>query len=100
LDLGGDWGTIDPQTSIFQSNTRSNLQTDDGANIYVQTSGTQVNPPLGEIHVRIQLETGDRRYYWINNAIVIGILRPVSQDETGFVLRLDAYHVSSFPDAV
>lgn len=67
LDLGADWGVIDVQTGIFTADTRYNLQTDDGANLWLQTSGSGI--PEGGLHLRIVIETGDKRYYWLNNAV-------------------------------
>lgn len=67
LDLGADWGVTDPQTGIFSADTRYNLQTNDGANIFLQTSGPQ--QPDGKLHLRVQFETGDKRYYWLNNVL-------------------------------
>ena len=42
LDLGADWGVTDPQTGIFSADTRYNLQTHDGANLWLRTSGPGV----------------------------------------------------------
>lgn len=67
LNLGADWGITDIQTGIFTADTRYNLQTDDGANLYLQTSGSGI--PDGGLHLRMVIETGDKRYYWINNAV-------------------------------
>ncbi|GAB7338562.1 hypothetical protein MBLNU457_5306t1 [Dothideomycetes sp. NU457] len=94
LDLGADWGVTDVQTGIFSADTRYNLQTDDGANIFVQTSGPQ--QPNGQLHLRVIFETGDKRYYWLNNVIGIGILTPtnVTTNET-FTLRIDAWDLAS-----
>ncbi|KKY28168.1 putative scytalone dehydratase [Diplodia seriata] len=73
LDLGADWGTTDPATGIFTADTRYDLQTDDGADIFIQTSGPkQVD---GTLHLRLVFETGAGRYYWLNN--VVGELIPL-----------------------
>ena len=52
-----DWGCV----------RRYNLQTEDGAHLWVQTSGPRV--PAGELHLRVEIETGDKRYYWLNNIV-------------------------------
>lgn len=41
LDLGADWGWIDTHNNqvTFHPDTRYNLRTSDGANIYIQTEG-------------------------------------------------------------
>jgi len=67
LNLGADWGLTDPQTGIFAPDTRYQLQTDSGANIYVQTSGAM--QPDKTVHLRLVFETGDKAYYWLNNII-------------------------------
>ena len=67
LDVGADWGITDPQTGIFSADTRYNFRTDDGANIFVQTTGPA--QPDGGLHLRAVLETGDKKYYWLNNIV-------------------------------
>ncbi|KAF3762238.1 hypothetical protein M406DRAFT_264650 [Cryphonectria parasitica EP155] len=71
-DLGADWGTTDNKTGVFSADTRYNLVTNDGANIYVQTSGPQ--QPDGHLHLRQIFETGHPDYYWLNNIVSVGIL--------------------------
>lgn len=90
---GADWGLTDPQTGVFKAETRYNLISDDGATFYVQTAGPQVGGPYGNVHVRVLLETGDRRYYWVNNAVIVGIVQLFDFTDIGFTLRLDTYHV-------
>ncbi|KAF1814733.1 hypothetical protein P152DRAFT_369307, partial [Eremomyces bilateralis CBS 781.70] len=65
-DVGADWGTTDPQTGVFSADTRYNVITDDGAVIFLRTSGPQIS---GKLHLRVQLETGSKKYYWLNNII-------------------------------
>lgn len=92
LDLGADWGLTDPQTGVFTADTRYNLQTDDGANIYIQTSGSQ--QPNGNLHLRLIFETGDKKYYWLNFVTGVGILQRVVTYENGtFTLRIDGWNV-------
>ncbi|KAF2763241.1 hypothetical protein EJ05DRAFT_534626 [Pseudovirgaria hyperparasitica] len=93
LDVGADWGLTDVQTGIFSADTRYNLQTDDGANIFIRTSGP--SQPSGGLQLRILFETGDARYYWLNNVIAVGVLSPVSTTDDGFTLRIDAWHLDS-----
>lgn len=71
-DLGADWGITDNSTGIFSADTRYNLVTDDGANIFIQTSGPQ--QPDGHLHLREVFETGHPAYYWLNNIVAVGIL--------------------------
>ncbi|KAL2848571.1 hypothetical protein BJY01DRAFT_154425 [Aspergillus pseudoustus] len=90
LDLGADWGTADPKTGIFSADTRYNLRTDDGADIFVQTSGP--TSPLGRLHLRLLFETGHKEYYWLNNIVAIGTLTPVEVGVDSSVLRIDAWN--------
>ncbi|KAK4554301.1 hypothetical protein LTR86_008509 [Recurvomyces mirabilis] len=96
-DLGADWGVTDVQTGIFSADTRYNLLTDDGANIFLQTSGPA--QPSGDLHLRIVFETGDKKYYWLNNVIAVGVLHEVASNATTFTLRIDAWHVSRHEQA-
>ncbi|KAL2860850.1 DUF3237 domain-containing protein [Aspergillus lucknowensis] len=92
LDLGADWGIVDPKTGIFSADTRYNLRTDDGADIFVQTSGP--TSPSGELHLRLLFETGHENYYWLNNIVAIGTLTQVESVDDLSVLRIDAWNVS------
>jgi hypothetical protein len=67
LNLGADWGLVDPRTGIFSADTRYQLQTFDGANIFIQTSGS--TQPDGSSHLRMIFETGDENYYWMNSIV-------------------------------
>jgi len=67
LDVGADWGLIDPRTNIFSADTRYNLRTDDGADIYIRTSGPK--GPDGHLHLRLIFETASPKYYWMNNIL-------------------------------
>ncbi|KAH8668208.1 hypothetical protein BGZ60DRAFT_528538 [Tricladium varicosporioides] len=71
-NLGADWGLISDKNT-FYADSRSNLVTNDGANIYLQQSGTggQGN---GRTFLRMVYETGDPKYYWLNNVVAIGTL--------------------------
>ncbi|SMY21189.1 unnamed protein product [Zymoseptoria tritici ST99CH_1A5] len=91
LPTGSDWGLTDPQTGIFSADTRYNLQTDDGANLFLQTSGPST--ASGSLHLRVVIETGDKAYYWLNNIVAIGILNRVEASEDSFVLRIDVWHL-------
>ncbi|KAH8422382.1 DUF3237 domain-containing protein [Aspergillus melleus] len=92
-DLGADWGTIDPKTNVFSADTRYNLKTHDGADIFIQTSGPM--SPSGQLHLRLIFETGSEEYYWLNNIVAIGILTPVERSDDGSVLRIDAWNFAS-----
>ncbi|KAJ5622423.1 hypothetical protein N7528_005655 [Penicillium herquei] len=94
LDLGADWGSTDPQTGIFSANTRYNLQTHDGANLFLQTSGPKQED--GNLHLKIDILTGDKRYYWLNNIVAFGILQNAGESDEGIsTLRIDAWHMTN-----
>ena len=67
LDVGADWCVTDVQTGIFTTDIRYNFQTYDEANIFLQMSGPAV--PGGNLHLSLIFETGDKKYYWMNNII-------------------------------
>ncbi|KAJ5220966.1 uncharacterized protein N7469_009853 [Penicillium citrinum] len=94
LDVGADWGLIDPRTNIFSADTRYNLRTDDGADIYIRTSGPK--GPDGHLHLRLIFETASPKYYWMNNILAVGVLTsniPTTKDIS--LLRIDAWNYVS-----
>lgn len=83
-----DWEIVrnhdgDQQTAHLD--TRYNLRTHDGAAIYVQTTGTrtgkrEVLEGLGQMEdspkdfrmrLHVIAETGDERYSWLNQAVIV-----------------------------
>ena len=72
LNLGADWGLIDSK-GVFNADTRYQLLTDDGAHIFIRTSGPAQAD--GRLHLRLQFETGSAKYWWLNNIIAVGILK-------------------------
>ncbi|ETS74490.1 hypothetical protein PFICI_14356 [Pestalotiopsis fici W106-1] len=89
LNLGADWGWTDTHNNqvTFHPDTRYQLRTSDGANIFIQTEGPKQAD--GTIHLREKFETGSPDYYWLNNIVAIGIL--TSGD--GYVV-IDTWQVS------
>ncbi|KAK4222728.1 hypothetical protein QBC38DRAFT_518589 [Podospora fimiseda] len=77
---GGDWSLGDPIAGTFYVDARYQLLTDDGANIYVEANGPQ-QPEEGVVHTRVKFETGDARYYWVNNFVGVGIVTPGEGNE-------------------
>ncbi|KAK9771590.1 hypothetical protein SCAR479_11794 [Seiridium cardinale] len=77
LNLGADWGWTDTHNpsgvSTFHPDTRYQLRTSDGANIFIQTEGPAQTD--GTIHLREKFETGSADYYWMNNIVAVGILK-------------------------
>ncbi|CZS99318.1 uncharacterized protein RAG0_07685 [Rhynchosporium agropyri] len=72
INLGADWGLID-SFGVFTPDTRYGLQTQDGANIYVRTSGPASTRPY-EVHLRLVFETGHANYTWLNHIVAVGVL--------------------------
>ncbi|KAE8374207.1 hypothetical protein BDV26DRAFT_296206 [Aspergillus bertholletiae] len=97
LDVGADWGLTDPQSNVFSADTRYNLRTHDGANIFIRTSGPK--SPSGQLHLRLIFETGSEKYYWLNNILAIGILTNVEKTSNTSLLRIDAWNFASDWDA-
>ncbi|KAH6647470.1 hypothetical protein BKA67DRAFT_387749 [Truncatella angustata] len=92
LNLGADWGwtdTHDPSgASTFHPDTRYQLRTSDGANIFIQTEGPAQTD--GKIHLREKFETGSAKYYWLNNVVAVGILTAGN----GYVV-IDTWQINS-----
>lgn len=87
LNLGADWGLVDTD-GVFSADTRYQLQTDDGAHIFIRTSGPAQSD--GHLHLNMKFETGSTRYYWLNNIVAVGILK----SGTGYVF-IDAWQLES-----
>ncbi|KAI0021304.1 hypothetical protein F4780DRAFT_738956 [Xylariomycetidae sp. FL0641] len=87
LDLGADWGVQDPD-GVFHPDTRYQLRTDDGADIFIQTTGP--GQPGGGSHLHCFYETGHAGYYWLNDIVAVGIL----SGGDGYVV-IDAWQVTA-----
>ncbi|KAK4111737.1 hypothetical protein N656DRAFT_711383 [Canariomyces notabilis] len=87
LNLGADWGLVD-KNGTFSADTRYQLQTDDGAHIFIRTSGPA--QPDGHLHLRMVFETGSAKYYWLNNIVAVGVLT----SRNGYVL-IDGWQLES-----
>ncbi|KAH7350976.1 hypothetical protein BKA65DRAFT_549959 [Rhexocercosporidium sp. MPI-PUGE-AT-0058] len=86
INLGADWGLTD-NFGTFNPDTRYGLKTNDGANIYIQTSG----PAKADgIHLRLLFETGHKNYTWLNHIVAVGLLKAGN----GYVL-IDAWEMQS-----
>ena len=83
LPSGGDWILLD-DNGVGRLDVRFTFETDDGALIYVQYYGILVMDPeaaasgqetqFGDNYFMTQprFETGDERYLWLNNIVVVG----------------------------
>lgn len=77
LSLGADWGSYDAK-GFYHPDARINVQTDDGALIYIQLWGTQLENDEGQADnhrgiVRVKYETGHANYTWLNFVAATGI---------------------------
>lgn len=91
-NLGADWGVVDT-TGVFWPDTRYNLRTDDGADIYIQTNGP--SQPDGSILLRGVFQTGDPEYTWLNYVVAMGVLRTPTSG--GNYVVIDMWHVRILP---
>ena len=87
-NLGADWGLTDNK-GVFNADTRYHLKSNDTnpANIFIQTSGPAQKD--GSIHLRMIFETGDDRYYWLNNVVAVGVLKAGSS-----WVAIDGWHLA------
>ena len=100
-----DWEIVQDHDDIQTAhlNTRYNLQTHDGAIIYIQTTGTRtgkrsvleklgedksITPDQFRMRLNLTLETGDPRYSWVNDGVFIA-----SSGRSGTQVIYDAYQV-------
>lgn len=75
LPLGGDWPVFDANGTLT-IDARHTYQTDDGA--YIQTFESGTTQPDGSAHVRVTFETASSKYYWLNRAVGVGIIPPLT----------------------
>ncbi|KAF4637491.1 hypothetical protein G7Y89_g604 [Cudoniella acicularis] len=89
-NLGADWGLISSK-GTFYADSRSNLVTPEGVNIYLQQSGTggQIG---GRTFLRMVYETGHPKYYWLNNVVAIGTLTFEGEtSDGGSLFKIEAF---------
>ncbi|KPM38653.1 hypothetical protein AK830_g7904 [Neonectria ditissima] len=90
-NLGADWGVTDAK-GVFFPDTRYNLRTDDGADIYIQTSGP--TQPNNQTLLRGVFQTGHPDYEWLNYVVATGVLqRPTGEDKGKYVI-IDMWQIS------
>jgi hypothetical protein len=91
LNGGGDWATIEEDRDVLRLDARVTWQTHDNANIYVSYRGVlrpltkarelATNPEgasaseVEPLYFRTSpiIETGDPRYLWLNDILVVGL---------------------------
>jgi hypothetical protein len=86
LPLGADWQLVQ-KDGLSIIDTRYGLETNDGALIYISTSGYRfgekevldalargenVDPQKYYFRVTVRLETGAPKYFWMNHTLAIG----------------------------
>jgi hypothetical protein len=86
LGIGADWSLTDSK-GIFSADTRYQLQTNDGANIFIQTFGPTYNDSAIGLHMLF--ETGSASYYWMNDIVAVGVLH-----SGGGGVSIDAYQIN------
>lgn len=84
---GGDWSLVGPDGAL-RLDSRTTLETDDGALLYLQHRGVRHGPPevmaalmRGDsvpaqdyyFRTAMQFETGDPRYAWLQCRVVVGV---------------------------
>lgn len=87
LDIGADWQTIF-NDGLAELDTRYAMETDDGAIIEIINygfrhgpqevieaiaRGENVSPDSYYMRTQARLETGDKRYDWVNRTLFIGV---------------------------
>ncbi|KAL7934052.1 hypothetical protein V8C35DRAFT_280365 [Trichoderma chlorosporum] len=76
LTFGADWGLLD-SSGIYHPDVRINIQTYDGALIYVQAHGSeQANSAAQATNLgvlRVKFETGYANYTWLNDIAATAI---------------------------
>lgn len=89
-DLGADWGVTDPR-GVFHPDTRYNIRTEDGVDIYVRTDGpTQED---GRTLLRGKFEVAEGKYGWLNYVVAVGVLQRPTGDDAGKYVTIDMWHV-------
>ena len=101
LNLGADWQTVFSD-GLAELDTRYAFETDDGATIEIINygyrhgpdaviaaiaRGDDVSPDSYYMRTHARLETGDRRYEWVNRHLFIGV---GARKEQSVLMRLYA----------
>jgi hypothetical protein len=73
LNIGADWLLVDRRGNA-RPDTRYNLQTDDGAYIYVQTEGPSLADDTILLRGKFETDTNGT-YAWMNDVVAVGVLK-------------------------
>ncbi|KAH8890347.1 hypothetical protein GQ53DRAFT_765947 [Thozetella sp. PMI_491] len=89
LSMGADWALMDSNRT-FAPDTRYQLETSDGAHIFIQTNGVAQEDK--KCHLRVVFETGSHEYYWLNNIVAVGILYPAQDMKS---VKIEVWQIGS-----
>jgi hypothetical protein len=88
LSIGAEWGLVDSKGELLVD-AYYQLRTSDNVDIFAHSQGPPQPAELGDrLRTRITLETGDEKYYWVNNMLIVGITTVGDG-----VLTIDAWEV-------
>lgn len=91
-NLGADWGVTDTK-GVFFPDTRYNLRTHDGVDIYIQTAGP--TQPDGRTLLRGVFQVSHPNYDWLNYVVAVGVLQRPAAEHKGKYVLIDMWQVSS-----
>ncbi|KAK4172134.1 hypothetical protein QBC36DRAFT_80463 [Triangularia setosa] len=95
LPIGADWALLDPKYGLdpemsFTADVRTTFKTHDGEFIQVSLSGErQVDDAKKRTLVRIGMETGSERYYWVNSLVGLGVVTRPAEGGRDFELGME-----------
>jgi hypothetical protein len=82
LPGGADWQLVRPD-GVLEIEARYTVQTADGVNIAIRNRGIALYPPVAQaVYVRTVPEfeaPADSAYAWLNKAIFVGTIHPISR---------------------
>ncbi|KAK3937450.1 hypothetical protein QBC46DRAFT_416194 [Diplogelasinospora grovesii] len=87
LAIGADWGLNDTR-GVYSTDMRAQLETMDGAQIYIQSTGQ--GQPDGTVHIKASFQTGGANYTWLNDVVAVGVMRSVND-----VVAVDMWQMTS-----
>ncbi|VBB74938.1 Putative protein of unknown function [Podospora comata] len=95
LPIGADWALLDPKYGLdpdksFTADVRTTFKTHDGEFIQITLSGErQSDDARKRTLVRIGMETGSERYYWVNSLVGLGVVTRPAEEGREFELGME-----------
>ncbi|KAK0742574.1 hypothetical protein B0T21DRAFT_133296 [Apiosordaria backusii] len=95
LPIGANWALLDPKYGLdieksFTADVRTTFKTYDGEFIQVSISGErQADDTQKRTLVRIGMETGSERYYWVNSLVGLGVVTRPTEEGREFELGVE-----------